>query len=183
MLDPEARGNRKTDANYGKLREPVQLATNLYRQLGVRATAAGVAESDGVIDQIISPMGQRSFYSPTVFNYYSPDYIVPGPGLNGPEFAIMTTGTAIARSNFVNTIVFGQVNVGTPNVPFGTSINLTEMQALMAADATGGRLLDVLNTRMMHGTMTAQNRATISTAVQAVAATDHNSREHERQFI
>ncbi len=183
LLDPEARGNRKTDANYGKLREPVQLATNLYRQLGVRATAAGVAESDGVVDQIISPMGQRSFYSPTVFNYYAPDYIVPGPGLNGPEFAILTTGTAIARSNFVNTIVFGQVNVSTPNVPFGTSINLTEMQALMAADATGGRLLDVLNTRLMHGTMTAQNRATISTAVQAITATDTLARTRAAIYL
>ncbi len=171
LLDAEARGNVKTDANYGKLREPVLLATNLLRQFGVQS-ALGGAPSDGVVSGVINPMGQNTFYSPTVFNYYPPDYTVPGPGLNGPEFAILTTGTAIARSNFVNTMVFNRINVGAPNTPNGTSINLAEMQALAAADTTSNRLLDALNVRMMHGTMTAQNRTTILTAVNAVAATD-----------
>ncbi|MCV4626875.1 DUF1800 family protein, partial [Escherichia coli] len=31
LLDPEARGDVKNDPNYGKLREPVQLLTNLFR--------------------------------------------------------------------------------------------------------------------------------------------------------
>jgi hypothetical protein len=116
-------------------------------------------------------MGQNTFYSPTVFNYYPPDYIVPGPGLNGPEFAIMTTGTAIARANFMNTMIFNRINTGANSLT-GTSINLTEMQALAAADTTSNSLLDTLNTRMMHGTMTAQNKATIMTAVNALPATD-----------
>ena len=171
LLDPEARGNVKTDANYGKLREPVQLATNLFRQFGVQS-AVGGAPSDGVVSGVIAPMGQNTFYAPTVFNYYPPDYIVPGPGLNGPEFAILTTGTAIARSNFMNTMIFNRINVSNPNAPSGTSLNFTEMQALAAADATSNRLLDALDQKMMHGTMTAQNRATILTAVQAVPATD-----------
>ena len=92
--------------------------------------------------------------------------------MNGPEFAIMTTGTAIARANFMNTMVFNRINGGSTNAPLGTAINLAEMQALAAADTTSNRLLDVLNTRLMHGTMTAQNRSTILTAVNAVAATD-----------
>ena len=171
LLDPEARGNTKTDPNYGKLREPVQFATNLMRQFGVRS-ADGTTQSDGYVAQIITPMGQNTFYSPTVFNYYPPDYIVPGPGLNGPEFAIMTTGTAIARTNFVNTMLYGRVNVSAPVIPNGTSLNLTDMQNLAAADTTSNLLLDTLNTKMMHGTMTAQNKATMMTAVNALAATD-----------
>ncbi len=171
LLDPEARGNVKTDPNFGKLREPVQLATNLMRQFKVQS-ADGLAQSDGYVNPLTASMAQNVFYSPTVFNFYSPDYIVPGPGLNGPEFAILTTGTAISRANFVNTMVFNRVNVSVPVVPNGTSINLTEMQALAAADATSNQLLDALNTKMMHGTMTAQNRSTILTAVNAVASTD-----------
>jgi len=182
LLDPEARGNVKTDANYGKLREPVQLATNLFRQFGVQS-AVGGAPSDGVVSQVISPMGQNTFNSPTVFNYYPPDYIVPGPGLNGPEFAIMTTGTALSRVNFMNTMVFNRVNVSAPNAPSGTSINLAEMQALAAADTTSNRLMDALNVRMMHGTMTAQNRATILTAVQMVAATDPLTRARTAIYL
>ena len=171
LLDPEARGNVKTDPNYGKLREPVQLATNLFRQFGVQAATAG-AQSDGYVNPQISTLGQNTFYSPTVFNYYMPDYTIPGTAVNGPEFGLMTTGTAIARANFMNTFVFSRVNGGSTNAPLGTSINLTEMQALATADTTGNRLVDTLNTKMMHGTMSAQMKSTILTAVQAVASTN-----------
>ncbi len=181
LLDPEARGNTKTDPNYGKLREPVQLATNVLRQFGVKS-ADLLQQSDGYVWQAIAPMGQFAFYSPTVFNYYPPDYVVPGPGLNGPEFAIMTTGTAIARANFMNTMVFNRINTS-GNSLTGTAINLAEMQALAAADTTSNRLLDTLNVRMMHGTMTAQNRATLLTAINAVAATDPLTRARTAIYL
>ncbi|MBA3631927.1 MAG: DUF1800 domain-containing protein [Acidobacteria bacterium] len=170
LLDPEARGNIKTDPNYGKLREPVQLATNVLRQFDVQS-ASGGAQSDGYINQIVAPMGQNAFNSPTVFNYYTPDYVIPGTALNGPEFGILTTGTTIARANFMNTMVFSRVPVSS-FAPLGTSINLSEMQTLAAADTTGNRLVDTLNTRMMHGAMSAQMKSTILTAVQAVASTN-----------
>ena len=182
LLDPEARGNVKTDPNYGKLREPVQLATNLMRQFKVQS-ADGLEQSDGYIAPLTASMAQNVFYSPTVFNFYSPDYIVPGPGLNGPEFAILTTGTAISRTNFVNTMAFGRVNVSVPVTPSGTSLNFTELQALAAADATSNRLLDELDTKLMHGTMTAQNRSTILTAVNAVAATDPLNRARTAVYL
>jgi len=171
LLDPEVRGNVKTDPNYGKLREPVQFATNLLRHFGVRSASPGTSQSDGYVNPLTASMGQNAFNAPTVFNYYSPDYVVPGPGLNGPEFNILTTGTAIARANSVNTMVYAQIGVNA-NAPLGTSINLAEMQAIAAADTTSNRLLDTLNTKMMHGTMTAQNKATMMTAVNALPATD-----------
>ena len=170
LLDPEARGNIKTDPNYGKLREPVQLATNIFRQFDVQSATAG-GKSDGYVNQIISPMGQNTFNAPTVFNYYSPDYVVPGTAVNGPEFGILTTGTAIARANFVNTLVFSRVSVGA-NAPTGTSIKLTDMQALAAADTTGNSLVDALNNKLMHGAMSPQMKNTILTAVQAVASSN-----------
>lgn len=169
LLDPEARGNLKTDPNYGKLREPVQFATNVLRSFGVTA-ASGSGQSDGYINPQTASMGQNAFNAPTVFNYYSPDYVVPGTALNGPEFGIMTTGTAIARANFVNTMVYNRINVSS-FAPTGTAINLTEMQAIAAADASGNLLVDALNQKMMHGAMSAQMRSTILTAVQAVANT------------
>jgi hypothetical protein len=181
LLDPEARGNVKTDPKYGKLREPVQLATNIYRQFNVRSFD-GTAQSDGWVNQIISPMGQDTFRSPTVFNYYTPDYVVPGTALNGPEFGIMTTGTAIARSNFVNSVAFSRVAVSS-NSPFGTSIDLTEMQALAAADTSGNQLLDALNAKLMHGTMSTQMKNTILTAVQAVASTDAQTRARTAIYL
>ncbi len=169
LTDPEARGNIKTDPTYGKLREPVQLATNIMRNFNVVAID-GVSQSDGYFNAQTSALGQNQFNSPTVFNYYSPDYVVPGTSVLGPEFGIQTTGTAVSRINFINTIVYGTIGVGT-NTPLGTKLDLTEMQNIAAADTTSNQLLDALNNRMMHGTMDAAMRSSIMTAVNAVAST------------
>lgn len=182
LIDPEARGGIKTDANYGKLREPVQLATNLFRQFNVRS-GDGAAGSDGYVNPQVATMGQNAFNSPTVFNYYSPEYTVPGTALNGPEFGIMTTGTAIARANFVNTFVFSRLTGGTNNTPLGTSLDLSGLQALSTLDASGNRLLDHLNFKMLHGTMSAAMKNTILTAVLATPATDPLTRARTALYL
>jgi uncharacterized protein (DUF1800 family) len=171
LLDPEARGNVKTDPTYGKLREPVQLMTNLFRQVGV-TDAAGTGLSDGDVNRFPNALAQNVFNSPTVFNFYPPNYIVPGTSLLGPEFAIFNTGTSIGRANFANSMIFGQINVSLPNTPNGTRLNFAELQAIAAADTTSNQLLDVLNQRLMHGAMSAQMRSSILTATNAVASTD-----------
>jgi uncharacterized protein (DUF1800 family) len=182
LLDPEARGNVKTDTRYGKLREPVQLMTNLFRQIGV-TSADGLSLSDGDINRFPSALAQNVFNSPTVFNFYPPDYIVPGAAILGPEFAIFNTGTSIGRANFGNSMVFGQINVGLPNTPNGTKLNFTELQALAATDTTSNQLMDVLNQRMMHGAMSSQMRSQIMTAVNAVVSTDPLTRAKTAVYL
>ncbi len=185
LLDPEARGAFKNDPRYGLLREPVLLTTNALRQFGVRSfTNTGACDlatpstcSDGVVNDFSIIMGQNVYLSPTVFNYYPPDYIVPNtnPLVYGPEFAILTTATAFQRANFVNqfTMQTGYSNTtgANTNRPFGTSVNLTELQNVSTADTTGGQLMDLLNSKLMYGTMSAQMRSTILTAVTAVPPT------------
>ncbi len=182
LLDPEARGNIKTDPTYGKLREPVQLMTNLYRQLGVTsADSAGL--SDGNINRFPSGLAQNTFNPPTVFNYYSPDYVIPGTSLLGPEFAIFNTGTAIGRANLGNSLVYGVANVALPDTPNGTRLYLAELQAIAAADTTSNQLLDVLNQRLMHGRMSSPMRSRILTAVNAVASTDPLGRARAAVYL
>jgi hypothetical protein len=172
LLDPEARGDTKTDPNYGKLREPVLFATNVARRFGV-ASFDGLSQSDGVWvgRSDFNGMSEIPFFSPTVFNFYPPSYIIPGTSINGPEFGLMTTSTSIQRANFINTLVFNRISVSNPNTPNGTSLNFVDLQALSTADPTGNLLLDELNQRMMHGTMSATMRSTILTAVTNIAAT------------
>jgi uncharacterized protein (DUF1800 family) len=176
LLDPEARGDVKTDPRYGKLREPVQLLTNVLRNFEVGgASAVGqppLGQSDGVVDGSVSGLGQSVFISPTVFNYYQPNYIVPGTTILGPEFGIYTTGTSIGRANLFATYAFNGLGVALPNRPNGTKISLAEAQAVSAGDATGNQLLDYLNTKMMHGTMSAQMKSAILPAVTAVVSTN-----------
>lgn len=181
LLDPEARGNSKTAANYGKLREPVLFATNLMRQFNVKS-ADGLSISDGVVNQFTSAQGQSVFRTPTVFNYYPPDYLVPGTTTLAPEFAILNTGTTVNRTNFINTMVYSRINVAT-NIPAGTSINFADLQALVAADTTGNSLLDALNTRMMYGTMTPAMRSTILSAVTPIASTNTLARTQAAIYL
>ena len=182
LLDPEARGNIKTDPTYGKLREPVQMMTNLYRQLGV-TSADGAGLSDGDINRFPSGLAQNAFNSPTVFNFYPPDYVVPGTSLLGPEFAIFNTGTSIGRANLGNSLIYGQINVSLPNTPNGTKLYLAELQAIAAADTTSNQLLDVLNQRLMHGRMSPQMRAKIITATNAVASTNPLARAQAALYL
>lgn len=181
LLDPEARGDVKTDPNFGKLREPVQYMTNLARQFDVRS-ANGTGESDGVVASAAAYMGQNPFYAPTVFNYYSPDYTVPGTTLLAPEFGIMTTGTAIARVNIQTILSFAKIEPGR-DVPLGTSLDFSEVTALAAEDATGNKLLDWLDRRLMHGIMSAEMRNTILDAVLAVPASAPDLRAKTAVFL
>lgn len=187
LLDPEARGDVKTDPNYGKLREPVQFATNMLRLFGVRS-ANGTGESDGFLNGRAEyvGMGQDPFRSPTVFNYYPPDYVIAGTSLLGPEFMLMTTGTSITRANFINRFTFTApaIPAAPPNAPNGTSLDFSDLQALATADTTGNLLVDELNRRMMHSTMSPSMKSTILTAVTNIPPTSAtNFLQRARQAV
>jgi uncharacterized protein (DUF1800 family) len=181
LLDSEARGDVKTDPRYGKLREPVQLLTNVLRNFDV-AAANLTGQSDGVINASTAALGQNTFSSPTVFNYYQPNYVVPGSTILGPEFGIYTTGTAIARANLFATYAFNGLTVVLPDRPNGTRINLAEAQAVSAGDATGNQLMDYLNSKMMHGTMSSQMKSAILPAVIAAGA-NHLTRAQTAVYL
>jgi uncharacterized protein (DUF1800 family) len=153
LLDPDARGDVQTDASYGHLREPVLFITNILRAFGATSDGALLAERG-------RDMGQYLFYSPTVFNYYQPTYVVPSTAILGPEFSIQSTSAAITRANFVNQMVF---RTGGP--PAGTVINFAEWQN-MASNTTA--LLNELDRLLMHGSMSSAMRTRIATVIDAL---------------
>jgi hypothetical protein len=133
----------------------VLFITNILRAFG--ATSDGVA----LVDRAAT-MGQNLFNSPTVFNYYRPNYQVPGAaGVLGPEFGIQTTSATMSRANFVNTMVFSRIGTA----PAGTQLNLAPMQALAGNPSA---LVDELNRLLMHGAMSAAMRDKIVTTIAAL---------------
>jgi len=125
-------------------------------------------------------MGMDVFRPPSVFSYFSPGTVVPGTaGVRGPEFGIFSTSTSLRRVNFVNTIVFSTIPVGT-NAPAGTSLDLAPYQALAA---TPDALVDRLNVLLMHGTMSAAMRDSIIRAVAAVPATNPLKRARTAVYL
>ena len=171
LLDPEARGDVKSAPRYGKLREPVQLITNLARLFPAR-DFNGENRSDGALGSHIAQLGQNAFYSPTVFNYFAPDFVVPGTTLNAPEFQIMNTGNAVKRTNFLSILIFEGVTPNAGDSLRGISLDFSEILPAAEADATGVQLLDTLDVKMMHSTLTPTHRAAILTAIQAVPASN-----------
>jgi hypothetical protein len=141
LLDPEARGDVKTDPSYGRLREPAQFITNILRASG--------AASDGYLSPNSANLDQDVFRPPTVFNYYPADYVIPGTTLSGPPFGILSATTSLRRANFVNTILNNGIAVSV-NAPTGTQVPLTAFQALASDPAA---LVNELDRLMMHNTM------------------------------
>lgn len=167
LLDPEARGNIKTAPRYGKLREPVQLMTSLARIFPAK-DYFGEGQSDGALSSHISQLGQDPFNPPSVFNYFSPDYVIPGTTVLAPEFEILNTGSAAKRTNMLHVYVFEGFTANATDSLRGTSLDYSEFVAAAAADPTGNQLLDLLNVRMMHGALVQEQKNRILTAVQAV---------------
>ncbi len=163
LTDPEARGDVKADPNYGKLREPVLFLTAAARALGTT--------SDGVFFmQQARDLGQDVFDAASVFNFYPPNYVVPGTELLGPEFALQNASTAINRYNFANALAFGTIApLSTLPGAIGTQPNWTSLQRL-AGNPTA--LVGELNNLLLHGTMPAAMQATLLSAIAQVPAAD-----------
>ena len=106
LLDPEARdAERADDEDWGKLREPVLRFSAWARAFDVRPP-----EEDDFRFQIwnlgdpVGSLGQQPLASPSVFNFFRPDYAPPGAlaeaGLQAPEFQITHETTVTGYANF-----------------------------------------------------------------------------------
>lgn len=177
LLDPEARGDVKNDPNYGHLREPVLLMTHLLRAFS--ATSDGVLASSP--QSYTNDLGQNLFNPPTVFSYYPADYGLPGTNLFGPEFGILDTSTTYKRTNFMNTLLLANsgngIPISNPNRPAGTQVNYAAYQA-MAGNPQ--QLVDALNARLMHGTMSQAMNANIFSAVTAITNANATTQAQQR---
>jgi len=183
LLDPEARGDLKTDPNYGHLREPVLLLTNLLRMFN--------ATSDGVLltnvagaGSFTTTLGQDIFNPPTVFSYFPASYGLPGTNLIGPEFGILDTSSTYQRANLVNTLFLANngngIAANVPNRPSGTQFNYASYQAQAGNPSA---LADMLNTNMMHGTMSSSMQTSIINAVTGIAGSDPAGRTRTAIYL
>jgi uncharacterized protein (DUF1800 family) len=157
LMDPEARGSVKTDPGYGHLREPILFITDLLRAFN--------ATTDGELAGQANAMGQDLFNSPSVFSYYPHQYLVPGTTIQGPEFGIQSSSTAEARLNFVNALT----STGVKTKDGGTTIDLTPLQQFAGSPSL---LVGKLNALLLHGAMSPQMEADVTSAVSAVPSTN-----------
>ncbi|MGA3091549.1 MAG: DUF1800 family protein [Terriglobales bacterium] len=161
LLDPEARrGDDPTQvqASDGHLREPLLHMLEALR--AVNATTGGTN-----LNNYASQMLQAPFLSPSVFNFYPPNYQVPGTALLGPEFDILNANTAMSRINFINDLIYGTVGPDTT----------TDISQYVNVAGNVSNLLALVNTNMMHGQMPADMSSTLSATLSSAAFTSNTS--------
>jgi hypothetical protein len=159
LLDTEARGGVKTAADFGSLKEPVLMITGMLRALN------GVTDGSRLEGQA-GNLGQRPYFSPTVFNYFPPDNTISGTNILGPEFAIHNTTSAVGRSNLVYALVYGGYAPDS-TIPgsSGTRLFLAPFEALATTPAA---MVSEINKVLAGGQFPVAKEATIVTAVNAV---------------
>jgi uncharacterized protein (DUF1800 family) len=168
LLDTEARRGddpTTTVASDGKLREPVVMEVAVARAFGATTDGTGFEYQSSLLSQDI-------FNSPSVFNFYPPMSLIPQTTLNGPEFAIFNTNTSLARVNFINSIVYGQIS-GATKLNFSSVMNA----------GTPDQMVALLDAQLLHSTMSDSMRQAILTAVNANSSTDLNNQSKTAIYL
>ncbi len=169
LLDDEARQGQLTAPDtFGKLKEPVLKISALWRAF--KAQGVRVREHDGTFSKNRLryrgsewAYGQRPYGSPSVFNFYRPDYSHPGAikddGLYAPEFQIHTESQLIMGANYMGATIFWRdAQDPTAQTEYAESEwDLYSPRLYLAAEKaiadTPSQLLDRINLLLMAGDM------------------------------
>jgi uncharacterized protein (DUF1800 family) len=169
LLDYEARNQiAPTTDQFGHEREPVVRYANL-----MRAFHASAADGTYTLPWPDDSLGQKPLDSPTVFNFFEPNYAQPGAiaaaGLVAPEFQITTDTTVVSSINYLRGLIYTTAD---PNYPDEIALNWTSGELGLAN--TPSALIDMLNTRLMSGQMPDAMRTAISNRVSAISVSPSN---------
>ena len=159
LNDAEARAADTNPAeDGGHLREPILYFTGILRALQSTNT-----NSQGRYDMATSytaPLGETPYGAESVFNFFPPNYVIPGTSINAPEFAQENTAAAMIRLNLADSIVRNHLT--------SFSIDMSQTSVLgKIASATGNagvdsaNLVNALDILFTHAQMPAAMKAAI----------------------
>jgi uncharacterized protein (DUF1800 family) len=178
LLDPEAR-NMTPDAAFGHLQEPILFKVKLLRAFNTSAATTDFVLTDTYLPSELG-MAQDLFRPPSVFNYYPPVFDLPGFGLNGPEFAIQSTSTALARVNFVGEVTYKSMSTSVPNRPMGTWLDLSSVTPLAASPSD---LTSALNILLLHGRMSRDLIVTLHNALGSMTTASNLAKAQKAVYL
>jgi uncharacterized protein (DUF1800 family)/ribosomal protein L35AE/L33A len=171
LTDAEAR--TPGGAGYGKLREPLIRLVGLWRAFGAHDSNNLFEESD-VLIYGPTTFAQMPLHSPSVFNFFRPEYRLPGPltdaGLVTPEFQITNEATLALTANLLQQEAYQYVDSrGTrhagPNYDQSGQLGAGSVMLYTSEwenfAATPATLVDKLNLVFMAGQMPAAMRTTL----------------------
>ncbi|HPT57030.1 MAG TPA: DUF1800 family protein [Casimicrobium sp.] len=174
---------------FGKLREPILRLSSIFRAFNATATSGRYQLHYGLED-VEYGISQAPLQSPTVFNYFNPDFSPPGPVAQsnalGPEFQITTTTAIASTQNYFGGLVtrggqydnlaiqqtgigsFGTCNISTVAANYKPAdCVISDLSDLYAIQADSNALFDYLNLVLLGGQLSPSNKTLL------IAALDH----------
>jgi len=171
LTDAEARNPPALNAgdSYGKLREPVLRLVAMWRAFGAIAPAADQYGEIHMVGNggLFNAFGQSPLESPTVFNFYLPDYQQPGTfadnNLYSPELQITNESTTYSTANAYYNF--------TANASQGPLTDRPQLSfAAFGATPTAASIVATVNASMLYGSMSATLQSELTTMLNGLLA-------------
>ncbi|MCE2573754.1 DUF1800 domain-containing protein [Motilimonas eburnea] len=156
LMDPQARDLSQAPAHFGKLKEPLLQTAQLWRELNAYSQSGyfitwGLDETHGQV-----PLG-----SPSVFNFYRPDYqplTLAGTELVAPEAQIANSATSIGLLNYhYSSLVWRIASTKDDNTGNQILVDFSDHAKLVEAEGKTA-LIDYYNQVFLSGQMSDELR-------------------------
>lgn len=175
LTDTEARNPPALASGdtYGKLREPILRLTAMWRAFDAQAPAPDqygeVSMTGGT--NFLATYGQGPLESPTVFNFYTPDYQQPGTfsskNLYSPEFQITNASTTYSVADSFYNFTAGAYQGMTS--PPGTR-PLIDLSSLTANAKNAPAMVATLNSSLFYGSMSSSMQSALTEMVEGLSS-------------
>ncbi len=171
LLDPEAQREHAPEEGFGKLREPIMRMTHLFRAFDSHPARYEYWNPER--DFLQGPLR-----SPSVFNFYSPDYS-PSPelkqrGMVAPEFQITTDSAITTTTNRLFATAMGD---------YWNSVAELDLSIARQYASNPDNLIDHLDLLLTQGTLSEGMRQLLRAHYEAVADQGSDEQIHDLIYL
>jgi len=163
LLDVEARVP-PTTADFGKAREPLVKVATLWRAFGARY----VTPANGEVrfrysnaGDLSTPLSQESMRSPSVFNFFDPDFRLAAAGgaqgIFAPEFQILTEATYTSALNQHDSLVWNYTGDAPTVNTVAPILDVSQLVTLATANDHAG-MINQVDLLLFHGSLSSPTR-------------------------
>lgn len=189
LLDPEARNGHENVAEFGKLREPMLRITHLWRAFNIKLGSQSRRGEYNTLSPHVKDLdkltGQAPLRSPSVFNFYHPDYAPMGELQSrrkiAPESEIYTDNHILATTTRINTQI-QRLYASTPT-PTDRKWSYLDMAAENALASDPDSLLERLDLLLLSGGMSDGLRDILRDHMNGLPDTDAGRSQRVRDSI
>ena len=108
------------------------------------------------------PLGEIPFTSPAVFNFFPPNYVIPGTTLNAPEFALENTASVTDRLTLADQLVNNN------NVGFNVDLSATSPLGQILVSQGPAALVDALSALFVYHTLDLNTEEAITNEIASI---------------